>query len=498
MNDRNLERIRVLLPLFCLVVFLSSCTIFSGFSKKGGTLSGIVTYEDDIALNPNAIIDIELLDATDTSRPGKLVSLQSFPSAGKQVPLSFELSYDPANIDASHIYVLGARISINGKVVWSSPEAVEVVTKGNPTKGIELVVSLIPSEEGESGLPAEASVSGAVTFQEQFELPQGSLVEIQLLDISQADAPPALLGSQSIITSGEVPPYRFEIPYNPAQIVATNTYIVQAKISSPAGDPLFTNTQIYPVITQGNPTVVELVVESVSSQQQPGEVGSEVPGSAPSITIEAPQPFQALQEGVHIVGKTNQTSPGNDLGYFIFDLQGNKLGGGYISVTGEPEQPGIFDAELELDETYSGPAQIILVDRDVAAGSIRAYTAVDIYLGMPVPPEARPLPELLETRRIFVDSPGQGATVTNPFEIKGSVTVAPFENFLLVRLYNANGEKIGDSSIQVQAPVGGPGVFTGSISYPQEVTGPGWLEVLEVSAADGSVLTRAWLNVAFE
>src|SRR4030042_6018361 len=105
MNDRNLERIRVLLPLFCLVVFLASCTIFSGFSKKGGTLSGIVTYEDDIALNPNAIIDVELLDATDTSRPGKLVSLQSFPSAGKQVALSFELMYDPANIAASTISV---------------------------------------------------------------------------------------------------------------------------------------------------------------------------------------------------------------------------------------------------------------------------------------------------------------------------------------------------------------------------------------------------------
>jgi len=78
------------------------------------------------------------------------------------------------------------------------------------------------------------------------------LVNVQLQDVSRADAAATVLAEQ-VIDGASGPPYAFSLSYDPATIVDTGRYAVRAQIKD--GDQvLFTSTQSYPVITQGKPT----------------------------------------------------------------------------------------------------------------------------------------------------------------------------------------------------------------------------------------------------
>ncbi|MFH7241442.1 MAG: YbaY family lipoprotein [Spirulina sp.] len=107
-----------------------------------------------------------------------------------------------------------------------------------------------------------ATVTGTVTHRVRMALAPNTVVEVQLLDVSRADAPAIVLASQSIVTGGRQVPIPFELVYNPDQIDPRMTYAVQARISVD-GNLQFINTRRFPVISQGNPNQVEVMVDPV-------------------------------------------------------------------------------------------------------------------------------------------------------------------------------------------------------------------------------------------
>jgi putative lipoprotein len=91
------------------------------------------------------------------------------------------------------------------------------------------------------------------------------VVEVQLADVSRADAAAVVLGEQTIETRGKQVPFAFEIRYDAARIEANHTYAVQARIEVD-GQLRFISDQRYPVITRGAPTKVDVVVRPVGKQ----------------------------------------------------------------------------------------------------------------------------------------------------------------------------------------------------------------------------------------
>ena len=108
-----------------------------------------------------------------------------------------------------------------------------------------------------------AAVIGTVTYLQRIALPEDAVVEVKLSDVSLADAPSVTIGEQIIITPGQVP-ISFEVTYDPAEIDPRHTYAIQVRINDGTGELLFINTSAYNVITQGNPSNVEVIVEPVS------------------------------------------------------------------------------------------------------------------------------------------------------------------------------------------------------------------------------------------
>ena len=87
--------------------------------------------------------------------------------------------------------------------------------------------------------------------------------------------------------------------------------------------------------------------------------------------------------------------------------------------------------------------------------------------------------------------------MTNPFTITGSVTIAPFESTMAYHILLPDGTLVNESSLMVDAPdMGAPGTFSLSLNLSNAgISGPIRVEILERSAADGSLVMLASVNL---
>ena len=97
-----------------------------------GTITGTVAYRERMALPRDAAIDVRLEDTSLQDAPAKLVGESTFAAAGQQVPIAFQLTYNPAEINPAHTYQLRANITVNGTKMFTSNSAYPVITQGAP------------------------------------------------------------------------------------------------------------------------------------------------------------------------------------------------------------------------------------------------------------------------------------------------------------------------------------------------------------------------------
>lgn len=114
----------------------------------------------------------------------------------------------------------------------------------------------------------------------------------------------------------------------------------------------------------------------------------------------------------------------------------------------------------------------------------------------------RAAPVVAQTpRAVTLQAPAPGATVTSPMDVQGRVTISPFENNLVGRVYDGAGQVIGEGPVTVvpdtPGSLGGPGAFSARLTFATTTAGPGRIEVADLSARDGSVLASASANIFF-
>lgn len=108
---------------------------------------------------------------------------------------------------------------------------------------------------------ATGVVTGTVSYLQKIALPDNAVVEVYLVDVTDANAPAKYLSGVSFTTHGKQAPLEFAVPYAGSQIQASAKYVVQAFISAD-GKLLFKNSNGVAVLTNGAPmSGVEIVVE---------------------------------------------------------------------------------------------------------------------------------------------------------------------------------------------------------------------------------------------
>jgi uncharacterized lipoprotein YbaY/membrane-bound inhibitor of C-type lysozyme len=111
-------------------------------SNVAGRVTGTVTYLQRMALPPNAVIQVQLLDVSLADTPSKVIAEDKITLGDRQVPVPFELTFDSAAIDPKHSYSVSAKIMVDGELRFISDQSHPVLTSGNPSK-VEIVVKQV-------------------------------------------------------------------------------------------------------------------------------------------------------------------------------------------------------------------------------------------------------------------------------------------------------------------------------------------------------------------
>lgn len=109
-------------------------------------LKGTVTYQERTPLPPDAVVEVWI---TDVSRP--VLGLPPLAEAtvrpeGRQVPLPFELRYDPDRVDPKRDYAVKAAILSGRDILFQTEATIPVITRGHPQ---EVALWVVRSEDSD-------------------------------------------------------------------------------------------------------------------------------------------------------------------------------------------------------------------------------------------------------------------------------------------------------------------------------------------------------------
>lgn len=117
----------------------------------GPQITGTITYHERMALPPDAAIEVKLEDVSLQDAAAKNVASTILSAAGQQVPISFQIPYNPADINPAHTYQVRANITRNGNLMFTSTTIYPVLTKGAPSQ-VAMIVQKVQA-------PAESAAS---------------------------------------------------------------------------------------------------------------------------------------------------------------------------------------------------------------------------------------------------------------------------------------------------------------------------------------------------
>ncbi len=133
--------VRARTALVAFAATLAACTAVAPAPEKAPsvkTLSGTLTYRQRIAIPPQTEAIVRLLDVSRADAPAIVIAEQRFRTDGRQMPLPFALTYDPARIDSRMSYAVSGELRVGERVLFLNTTRHSVLTRGAPADNVEL------------------------------------------------------------------------------------------------------------------------------------------------------------------------------------------------------------------------------------------------------------------------------------------------------------------------------------------------------------------------
>ena len=118
------------------LILLPGCQEDGPPTRSGGqaTVTGTLTYREDVSLAPGSVAEIELHDVTLLDVASVLIAPQVIPDPGP-VPIRFRIEYNREDIVSDNRYAVHARINYpDGSLAFTNDTAYEVITRGGPAR----------------------------------------------------------------------------------------------------------------------------------------------------------------------------------------------------------------------------------------------------------------------------------------------------------------------------------------------------------------------------
>ncbi len=107
-------------------------------------VTGVATYRERIALPDDAMVTVQLQDTSRADAPAIVIGEYKLLTNGKQVPIPFEVEFDPADIQDNHTYSLRVRIEDgSGNLLFTNTQSYPVITRDNPIFGVEVALEKV-------------------------------------------------------------------------------------------------------------------------------------------------------------------------------------------------------------------------------------------------------------------------------------------------------------------------------------------------------------------
>jgi len=137
----SIKLLAVSLPVIMISIACGmGSTSSTAFGDCNANVSGTITFQHRIALPKDTNVSIRIEDTSLADVPAKVIGEQVITTPG-QVPIPYEVCYDPSKIDERFTYGMGVRITDgNGKLSWINDTHTPVITNGNPSQNVEIRV----------------------------------------------------------------------------------------------------------------------------------------------------------------------------------------------------------------------------------------------------------------------------------------------------------------------------------------------------------------------
>ena len=103
-----------------------------------------VTYREKIALPPQGVVVIvKVEDVSRADAPAVIIGEQIIENPKHQVPIPFEIEYNPDDIDERYTYAMRVRIEVDGELWFINTTRHQVITRGFPTNDVEVMLEKV-------------------------------------------------------------------------------------------------------------------------------------------------------------------------------------------------------------------------------------------------------------------------------------------------------------------------------------------------------------------
>ncbi len=216
---------------------------------QDNVVSGTVTYRQRSALPPAAILTVKIVDVSRADAASTVITEQRIETAGKQVPISFDIAYDRSKIQDRNRYAVQAEIRDGGRLLFITDTNYPVITQGSP-RNVEITLVPVGGGGGQGG-QRSGTISGTVTYLQRIALGPNSEVTVKLVD--SADPKGAPVAETTVPTGTRQVPFNFELRYEPRDVNRQRNYELQAEIKTD-GKLRFRTETGKPITFRGNQT----------------------------------------------------------------------------------------------------------------------------------------------------------------------------------------------------------------------------------------------------
>ena len=143
-------RLAHLPPVLALAVSLVGCDPGAPAAEPSlePTIRGTVSYRERMALTPQAELEVRLLELPSSGGPAPVIGLIRIQNPG-QVPITFQIPFDPQQMDPEARHAIQADIRDQGRTLFTTPHPI-VVLQAQHNRPVDLVLHRVATSASAS------------------------------------------------------------------------------------------------------------------------------------------------------------------------------------------------------------------------------------------------------------------------------------------------------------------------------------------------------------